>query len=249
MQTGALRRILSVTLAMSLVITQTGCVSVPTLPSGGTSSGGTQVASLTPAERKMREDSAKLDAKSSLQGCLAGAAAGALVGMLSGGKRRNNMLIGAAIGCGVGVGANAYIQSKRQQYQYDEQRLQSIIADVRADNERLASLISSSKAVMAADRKKIAAIDKAYRSKSVSLEEARREMASVKANRNHLKHTVGALQEKEQSWQEVSKAERSSGANTAQLDVEITKLRRKVTSLEKEVALMDQQINVSPVAG
>jgi len=247
MQAGALSRLGSAALALSLIVTQTGCVSMQPRSGAGASTGSK--GSLTPAERKMREDSAKLDVKSSIQGCLAGAAAGALVGLLAGGGRSRDIVIGTVGGCVVGVGANAYIQSKRKQYYSNEERIQSEIADVRADNERLARLVSSSKKVMAADRRKIASLEKAYRNKSMSLEQARREMDAVKANRDHLENTVGSLKKKEKDWQEISEAERNSGANTAGLDAEIRKLRKKVNRLEKEVALMDQEIVTSPIAG
>ncbi len=238
--------VLSVTLSFATV--QVGCVTVPTVGGGGASGGGTQATALTPAEQRMRQESSQLDVKSSIQGCLAGAAAGALVGMLAGGKRSNNVLIGAAIGCGVGLGANAYVQSKRSKYHTEEQRMAAMIADVRADNQKLAGLISTSKEVIAADRRKIAEIDKAYRKKAISMDDARRQMANVKANRDHLQKTANSLKKKEDNWIEISNLEKQSGSDTAKLDAEIKKLQSQVSSLEKEVKLMDKQINVSPVA-
>ncbi len=234
--------------ALSFAIVQAGCVTVPTMGEGGASSGKVQSTALTPAEQRLRQQSAQFDVKSSLQGCLAGAAAGALLGMMSGGKRSNNMLIGAAIGCGVGLGANAYVQSKRRTYQNEEQRMAAMIADVRADNQKLAGLISTSKEVIAADRQRIKTLNKAYRTKSIDMEDARRQMASVKANRDHLQRTADSLKKKEDNWVEISNLERQAGSDTTKLDSEIKKLRTQVSSLEKEVQLMDKQINVSPVA-
>ncbi len=236
-----------VCLTLSFAIVQAGCVTMPTAGGGG-SSGQTQATSLTPAEQRMRQESAQLDVKSSLQGCLAGAAAGALLGMLSGGNRSNNMLVGAAIGCGVGLGANAYVQSKRKTYQNEEQRMAAMIADVREDNRRLAGLISSSQEVIAADRRKIAEVDAAYRKKAISIDDARRQLASVKANRDHLQKTASTLQKKEDDWVQISNLERQSGSDTTKLDAEINVLKGQVSSLQKEVKLMDKQINVSPVA-
>lgn len=124
----------------------------------------------------------------------------------------------------------------------------AMIADVRADNQKLAGLISTSKEVIAADRRKIAEIDKAYRKKAISMDDARRQMANVKANRDHLQKTANSLKKKEDNWIEISNLERQSGSDTAKLDAEIKKLQSQVSSLEKEVKLMDKQINVSPVA-
>jgi hypothetical protein len=231
-------------LSLTLVLVQTGCVTTPT------SSGGYgATAPLTPAEQRMRQQSSGLDAKTSLQGCAAGAVAGALLGMLSDGKRSDNMMIGAAAGCAVGLAANAYVQSKRQQYQNDEQRIAAMTADVRAENARISSLIATSEEVIAADRKRLAQVNAAYRNKVISSEQARRDLAGVKANRDQMQSTVNSLKTKQQDWVEISNLERQSGTNTAQLDQEIGVLKKRISGLEQEVALMDRQINASPVAG
>jgi hypothetical protein len=233
-----------VVFGLSLTLLQAGCVTAPTSNSGYGATGP-----LTPAERRMREQSSGLDAKTSLQGCAAGAVAGALLGMLSDGKRSNNMMIGAAAGCAVGLAANAYVQSKRQQYQNDEQRIAAMTADVRAENARISSLIATSEAVIAADRKRLAQVNAAYRNKVISSEQARRDLAGVKANRDQLRSTVNSLKTKQQDWVDISNLERQSGTNTAQLDQEIGALKKRISGLEQEVALMDRQINASPVAG
>lgn len=229
---------------LSLTLLQAGCVTTPTSNSGYGATGP-----LTPAEQRMREQSYQLDAKTSLQGCAAGAVAGALLGMLSDGKRSNNMMIGAAAGCAVGLAANAYVQSKRQQYQNDEQRIAAMTADVRAENARISSLIATSEEVIAADRKRLAQVNAAYRSKAISSEQARRDLAGVKANRDQMRSTVNSLKTKQQDWVDISNLERQSGTNTAQLDQEIGSLKKRISGLEQEVALMDRQINASPVAG
>jgi hypothetical protein len=231
-------------LSLTLALVQSGCVTTPT--NGG---GYGATAPLTPAEQRMRQQSSQLDAKTSIQGCAAGAVAGALLGMLSDGKRSNNMMIGAAAGCAVGLAANAYVQSKRQQYHNDEQRIAAMTADVRAENARISSLIATSEEVIAADRQRLAQVNAAYRSKAISSEQARRDLAGVKANRDQLQSTVDSLKSKQQDWVDISNLERQSGTNTAQLDQEIGALKKRISGLEQEVALMDRQINASPVAG
>jgi uncharacterized membrane protein len=230
--------------SLTLALVQTGCATTPT-GSGGYGAG----APLTTAEQRMRQQSSQLDAKTSLQGCAAGAVAGALLGMLSDGKRSNNMMIGAAAGCAAGLAANAYVQSKRQQYQNDEQRISAMTADVRAENARISSLIATSEEVIAADRKRLAQVNAAYRNKAISSEQARRDLVGVKANRDQLRSTVNSLKTKQQDWVDISNLERQSGTNTAQLDREIGALKKRISGLEQEVALMDRQINASPVAG
>ncbi len=208
-------------------------------------------AQLTPAERRLRQESSVFS-KSNVQGCVTGAVGGALLAALltnkGRGRRAPNMAIGALVGCGVGVGVNSYVQSQRTHYRNHEARMRVMIADARRDNEKLARLISTSKEVIVEDRRKIVAIDNAYRAKGVSTARARAQMSQVKANRDHLKRTLSTLKKKEQDWVRVSHMERRAGANTAGLDVEIRRLQMQVSSLEEEIELMDQQINVSPVA-
>lgn len=236
-------------ITLCLAVVQSGCVSMPTTGRSGSNAGTAQAAALTPEEQRLRAQSAQLDVKSSMQGCVAGAVAGALIGLLAGKDRRQNVLVGAAVGCGVGIGANAYVQSKRRNYQGEEARMAAIIADVRTDNKKLANLIATSQSVISADRRKIAQVDKAYRKKAVSAEQARTQLASVKANRDHLQTTVNALKEKEQNWVDVAELENRSGSDTAKLDGEIAKLKSQRSGLEREIAVLDKQINASPAAG
>lgn len=243
------------TLALLLlpsVVLVSGCNTLPTVGGSAATTSGSSVSrsQLSADEKKLRTQSAGFKGKSYVQGCIAGAAAGALVGMLvRGDNRSKNVLIGAAAGCGAGLAANAYIQSKRQQFSNNEDRINAIIADVRADNERLAGLITTTESVIAADRNKIAKVDAAYESKGISLQQARSQLASVRANRDHLQGTVKNLQENTDRWEEIAALEQSTGANTAELDAEISRMESKVNSMKREVALLDDQINASPVAG
>jgi cell division protein FtsB len=92
-------------------------------------------------------------------------------------------------------------------------------------------------------------VNAAYRKKAISAEQARRDLAGVKANRDQLQNTVKSLRDKENDWVEISSLERQSGTDTAQLDKAIGSLKKRISGLEQEVALMDKQINASPVAG
>lgn len=199
----------------------------------------------------MRQESG-IFSKSNVQGCMTGAIGGALLAALLTNRGRDrrgrNIAIGAAVGCGIGVGVNSYVQTQRTHYRNHEARMRVMIADARRDNEKLARLIRTSKEVMAEDRRKIAAIDSAYRAKGVSTAEARAQMSRVKANRDHLKKTLSSLKRKQEDWVRISHMERQVGANTAGLDAEIRRLQVQVSSLEDEIELMDLQISVSPVA-
>lgn len=235
-------------MAVALVATLSGCVT--TMPTGG-SGGGVRAtsASYTPAERQLRQEST-LFSKSAAQGCLAGAVAGALLGVLIANDRNRGRgaAIGAVGGCAVGVGVNAYVQNKRSQYQNNEARMNAMIADVRADNQKISRLIATTQTVIADDKRKIAQVKANYRDKQLSAAQARAELARVKENRILLGNTITDVKKKKADWVQISSLERRSGTNTARLDSEIGVLKKQVATLEAEAALMDREIAATPAA-
>lgn len=247
----SMRYLMLFSAALTVLFAESACISNQSRDYGDSYGSGAQAVSLTPAERRMRQESGVFS-KSNVQGCMTGAIGGALLAALLTNKGRDrrgrNIAIGAVVGCGIGVGVNSYVQTQRAHYRNHEARMRVMIADVRRDNEKLARLISTSKEVMAEDRRKIAAIDSAYRAKGVSTAEAKVQMRRVRANRDHLKNTLASVQRKHEDWVQVSRMERQVGADTAGLDAEIRRLQVQVSSLEDEIELMDQQIRVSPVA-
>lgn len=204
---------------------------------------------LTPAEQRLRAQSNSY-ARTTTQACVTvGAVAAIAAYMLSDRRHRGrNAAIAGAAGCGAGMGVNHYVQTRRSQYANKEQRMQVMIMDIRKENERLESLVGTTRQVVADDRKRIARIDDAYRSKEISVARARTEMRAVVDNRNHLRQTLDALRQKESDWKKVSIYERHAGSDTRALDAEIQELRRKISTIEEELAVMDQEISVSPVA-
>jgi polyhydroxyalkanoate synthesis regulator phasin len=125
--------------------------------------------------------------------------------------------------------------------------MNAYITDIRDNNRHLEQLIATSAEVREQDRRRIADIDRAYESRSISRAEAARRMNRVKSNRDHLRETLRALEEKQADWERVSRIERNSGVSTWRLDEEIARLRQQVTSLESELDLMDQEISASPI--
>ena len=231
-----------------------GCVA--TMPDGEPGSGVRATpASYTPAEQRLRNQ-AQPFSKTSLQACVAGAAAGALLGVLVDSlrddnrtnSRRNKVLIGAAGGCVAGMATNVYVQKKRNQFQDNETRINAVIADVREDNERISDLVSTTREVIANDKRRIAEVNRQIRNKEISSAQARAELAGVRENRRLIGNTIEGVKQRKSNWSDISKLERQSGANTARLDQEINQLQKKVAALEAEAALLDREIAATPVA-
>ncbi len=240
------RMVFGSALALALAASLSGCSSA--MPTAGPSTAtGASNAGYTPAERKLRQEST-LFSKSSAQGCLAGAAAGALIGLLADRHGSRGAVVGALGGCVAGVGVNAYVQSKRGTYRDNEARMNAMIADVRADNQKLSQLIATTKTVIADDQRKIAQVQAAYRDKQISVSQAQTELTRVKENRRLLGNTIADVKKKEDEWVQIAKLEKQSGANTARLDAEIGALKDKVTTLQAEAALIDREIAATPAA-
>src|SRR5262245_19122871 len=118
--------------------TLSGCV---------TNGGGGDTTYLTPEQRRLRAQDQEFSNRDFNQtvgeGALGGALLGGLIGLLAGGKRHraSGALIGAGAGAVVGAGAGYYVARKKQQYVNENQRLDSMTADVRADNARLEAYV------------------------------------------------------------------------------------------------------------
>ena len=83
-------------------------------------------------------EEAKFFSKSGAQACAAGALTGVLACALSNsGNKAACMAIAAVAGCGVGAGANYLLDQRRAKYANNEQRINSFIQDVQADNQKL----------------------------------------------------------------------------------------------------------------
>jgi hypothetical protein len=203
--------------------------------------------SATPAEQQLRSES-KVFNRSGMEACLiAGGASALLMYLIE--KDSQKVITAGVVGCGVGVGANYYLQQRRQQYANDEQRLQQMIADVRADNERLGRIIQSAEEVVSEDQKKIEDIERAYQQKQITMEQARREMQSVDDNQAYLEQTLANLKKREAEWLQVAEAERAhqSPADMAAMDQEIDQLQDQIASLESDLEILVNRRSVSPI--
>ncbi|HHJ16969.1 MAG TPA: hypothetical protein ENJ80_09760 [Gammaproteobacteria bacterium] len=205
-------------------------------------------APMTASEQKLREEGKSINT-SGLQACLISAGAvGTATYLLTGDKGK--AIGGAIVACGVGVGANYYLQNKRQQYANGEQRLQAMIEDVRKDNARLSRIIQSAGEVVAEDRQRIDEIDKAYRAKQITLEQAQEKMRSVDDNKAYLEQTLANLRKREEEWKQVAEDERKQQPNSkkmVEMDKEIGKLQEQIASLEEDLNILINRRSVSPI--
>jgi len=152
-------------------------------------------------------------------------------------------------GAVIGAGAGHYMASKQQQYASEEERIDSMIADVRSDNAKLARLNDSAMDVIAADLAKIEKIDGELAQGKITAEEARGEMVTVDENRRYLRTTLTNLKTRHEEWERVSARVRRSGdyLGADQLDREIGKLERQITGLQGELDTLSERRRISRV--
>ena len=201
----------------------------------------------TPAEQQLRSESEFFN-RTGWQACaISGGGVGLAVLLIT--KDKGKALASAVVACGVGMGANYYLQQRRQQYSNKEQRLEQMIADVRADNQRLSRVIQSADEVITEDKKRIDEIDKAYKQKQMTMDQAHQEMQSVDNNRAYLEQTLANLKKREAEWIQVADAERDkqSKADMAAIDREINQLQKQIASLESDLEILVNRRSVSPI--
>lgn len=212
---------------------------------------------LTASEQRMREQASTYNQtvlEGALLGCLAGGLGGAGIG--AAGSKNNkgkNTLMGAAIGCAVGGaiggGVGAYVADKQENYATKEQQLDSMITDVRGENQRLTGLITSVQQVISDDKARMDQIDQQLASGKITLEQAKKQMASVDDNRLYLDNTIKELRKRKDTYAEAAKQTSGgvSKSKTEAMNQEIAALEKQIVQLESERNSLVQRRTVSRV--
>lgn len=203
---------------------------------------------MTPEEAKLREQASTYN-QTILEGILVGCAAGAATGAVVSNKNRGqNALIGCAAGGLLGGAAGGYIADKQEQYATKEQQLDAMIADVKAENERVAAVAATTHKVLAADKARIEAIDSELAAGKITMAQAKTKMAAVDDNSAYVDNTIKEMQKRKQNFIEAAASTKSSnpGQNKT-MSAEITKLEQQIAQLQGERDALVQRRTVSRV--
>jgi hypothetical protein len=149
---------------------------------------------LSAAEQRMREQSRGFD-RTVWEGTLTGAAGGAVWGLIGGGDT-SDVVRDVAIGAALGSLSGAYVARKQKQYADKEDQLQAMILDVRESNEDAEAFIASVRAVIAEDKRRLAAIEKQHRQGGVAHPQLQREKERIDANRQVVVKAVDGAKQK-----------------------------------------------------
>ncbi|QAV22980.1 hypothetical protein [Proteus hauseri] len=174
--------------------------------------------------------------KSGITACAGGAAIGALGCLVSNSSNKGAcMLIAAVAGCGVGIGANAYLDNKRKDYSSKEEMLNSMIADIKKENQHLQSASNAARAVIDDDKKALAKIEQDMKQQRLNKAAAEKQLKGIDANIAALRSRLSDMTKREAEWRDIAAKSRDDGIKTAQLDKQITGMKQQVASLQEEL--------------
>lgn len=199
---------------------------------GGTSTGAESTADLTPAERRMREQSRAFQ-RTVWEGVLIGASAGALWGVIAR-EDAKDVLKKALIGGAVGGLAGAYIAHKQKQYSSKEDQLDSMIADVRDSNRKTEELIVSVREVVAEDKRRLASVEKRYKTGQATEAELKEVRARVSENKTVVAQAGKGAREKYSMFEGAEREYRQQnpGTDTKGLQTELKAYNRQIETLD-----------------
>jgi hypothetical protein len=195
----------------------------------------------SPGDKRLEQQS-EWFSSSHLQGCLLGAALGGGICAAAGGNV-GTCVASALGGCALAMTAAEYMTQKRQQYASEEQQLQSIIADVRQDNQNVASYVATERKVIDENLKKLAQIEQAYAQKKITLDEAKKQLSSLQNTQKLLAEKTKDLRNVEQKWQE-----RYAMANDPRIGQEVQSLRQQVGAAQQDVQRYTERLSVSTIS-
>ncbi|WP_174284512.1 glycine zipper domain-containing protein [Thiocystis violascens] len=199
---------------------------------GGAVPAAAAEADLTPAERRLREQSRAFQ-KTVWEGVLIGAGAGTLWGVIQGDKG-SDLLKKALVGGAVGGLAGAYIGHKQNQYSDKEDQLDSMIADVRQSNTETKELIASVRTVIAEDKRRLADVQKRYKKGQATDAEVAGVRQRIAANGSVVAQASKGAREKQGMFQGAEKTYRQQNpaTDTARLQGEIQTFNRQIETLD-----------------
>lgn len=187
---------------------------------------------------------------------LVGAAVGALAGAATSNKknRGSGAATGAAIGAGAGLayGSISGVQTAeaKKRYAVQEAQLDCQITAAKADNEKLAKMVTSMQAAVQQTEKKLADLESAYANKRMTKEQAQKELASVDESAAQIQRSVDAMKKRRDEYLQARDSTQNAAnnsLNTAELDKQISQLNSQIASAERDLNRLMAQRKVAQV--
>jgi hypothetical protein len=203
---------------------------------------------LTPEQRRLRAQNQDFN-RTLGEGAVTGALIGGLIGLLAGGRhnRGAGALIGAGVGALAGTAAGYYVAKKKQQYVNENQRLDSMTSDVRADNTKLEAYIANTRTVVAQNKAELARLRSEYNARQATRADLNRRISTAEQDAAHIRQTVGRLRERQNDYLQARNATRAEdpGVSTAAMDAEIARLSQQIQVLEGQLNELNGAISIT----
>jgi hypothetical protein len=143
---------------------------------------------LTPEQRRLRAQQEDFN-RTVGEGAVVGAVAGARLGALVAGTRDRAASVSARRQC-PGRGATGYyVARKKEQYVNENQRLDSMTADVRSDNARLDAYIQNTRIVVAQDKAELARLRSQYNTRQATKSDLDHRVSVAEQDAAHIRQT------------------------------------------------------------
>ena len=205
---------------------------------------------LTADEELLRTQSEGFVAENVAGGAVAGAVVGCLI-LTALSVAANNNGSGAGTACAIGAaggavvgGVDGYMKAKEAQTKANDTAMAAAMAeDVRADNEKLAEMVATSRRVVENDRRRLDEIARKVDAKVLTLEQARAEAAVIRNNSQQIENILQEAREKRDTYQDARS--RVNGGDIAQLDAEIGRLNGEITLLETQLSAVNTALRVN----
>lgn len=187
---------------------------------------------LSAEERQIRKIEQQRLTQSIGIGCLVGSASGLLLGNDE--DRKQNILLGTAVGCAVGFAAGQYINTRSAQFSNSQQHSRALIAAADKDIQQYRSLNSTTRSLVSQQRSKVAKLNREFSAGTISSEGYRTQISSAGKNLRTLENQSKAMNDQINVMKTDAGAIRSNGGSSSAIN-------QRISSLESEKRQLDSQ--------
>jgi hypothetical protein len=189
-------------------------------------------AALTPAERRMRQQSRAFQ-KTVWEGALIGASAGTLYGVIRG-ERAQDVARDALIGGAAGGLAGVYVAHLQQKYATKEDQLEAMTADVQKSNQETQAFIASVREVINEDQRRLAAVEQQVRKGQATQAQLQATRRQIAANGQVVAQASKGAREKASMFAGAERQYRKDhpGTDTARLQRELDGFNKNIKTLD-----------------
>lgn len=150
---------------------------------------------------------------------------------------------GAAAGAAVGGAAGYYVARRKQQYANENQRLDVMTNDVRAENQQMAQYVADSRAVVAQDKADLARLRGEYANRRASRADLDRRIAIAEQDAQAIQQRINAA--RRQQGEFIQARQQTPGPAGGQMDAEIARLSQQIAQLEAQLNDLNTSIAIT----